>query len=72
MEVTMITIKAESKVYCDLRHPLYDDVRLSATVIDGWHKNGRFIGLELQFTDGHTCCMTFDEIREAQKDDDNE
>jgi hypothetical protein len=60
-------IEVEPKVYHNLRHPLHPDVRLSARVMDGWHENGRFVGLVVQFTDGHTVSMTFEEIREAQE-----
>lgn len=63
----MPVVKVEPKIYHNLRHPLHEDVRLSAQVVDGWHENGRFAGLVLQFTDGHTASLSFDEIREAQE-----
>ena len=63
------TIKVEPKIYHSLRHPLHDDVRLSAMVVDRYHENGRFVGYKLQFTDGHTACLTFAEIRKLQSDE---
>lgn len=49
----------------ELLHPI-QNVPAVATIVSDWMKNGRFIGLELQFPDGHRCKLTFAEIQAAQ------
>lgn len=55
-------MKTEIKIIF-LNHPLHQLPSVGKRV--GWyHKNGRAVGYELQFPDGHRCKLTFEEIRE--------
>lgn len=53
-----------------LRHPLYG-VPAIAKQIGYWYENGRNIGLELEFLDGHHCHMTYQEVEAAQDENDD-
>lgn len=48
-----------------LRHPL-NGCPAVAEPTGFYRQNGRVVGLVLQFADGHTASLTFDEIRELQ------
>jgi hypothetical protein len=52
----------------NLHHPLLT-VPATADILGLWQENGRFIGLELCFPDGHHTYLTFQEIEELQHDD---
>lgn len=50
----------------ELQHPLH---QVPAVAVQAGHyrQNGRNIGLELQFCDGHRASLTYDEIEELQR-----
>ena len=49
----------------ELQHPLHD-IPAIADVLGDWLENGRAVGLELQYPDGHHTFLTFQEIQELQ------
>jgi hypothetical protein len=49
----------------NLLHPLLT-VPATAAILGLWQENGRVIGLELCFPDGHHTHLTFQEIEELQ------
>jgi hypothetical protein len=55
-----------------LRHPLLPGCPAVAAVVDWYRVNGRNAGLVLEFPDGHTASLTYDEIAELQEDGDDE
>jgi hypothetical protein len=50
-----------------LNHPLLN-CPAEAAVIDNYMVNGRNVGLVLRFADGHTASLTYQEIRDLQKE----
>ena len=60
------TAVAMKSVYTlELCHPLLA-VPATASMIDLWQENGRLLGLELRFPDGHHTHLTFLEIGDLQ------
>ena len=55
-------------VACHMRHPLHG-LPSTPKVVGDYMENGRFVGLKLQFADGHTASLTFAEIRRLQETD---
>ena len=49
----------------ELAHPILD-VPATADILGFWRENGRLLGLELHFPDGHHAFLTFQEIQELQ------
>lgn len=49
-----------------MMHPI-QDVPAMAQRIGYYMKNGRNVGYELQFPDGHTCYLTYAEIGELME-----
>lgn len=50
----------------DLLHPV-ERVPASARQVGWYTQDGRVVGLKLEFTGGHTCCLTYEEIRELKE-----
>jgi len=53
-----------------LRHPL-NHCPAAAEQVGYYQRNGRAVGLVLQFADGHRASLTYTEIRELQRVEDD-
>lgn len=60
--MAMMTTKTDM---IELNHPIFE-VPATADILGFWQENGRLLGLELHFPDGHHTFLTFQEIQELQ------